>query len=66
VKFTRVHWFGKEFHTTVVTHKFAKITILLLQCDNSFVVFVSSDSTGGIGSSYMRTWYVSFAMRMRE
>jgi len=32
VKFTQVHWFGKEFHTTVVTHKFAKITILLLQC----------------------------------
>jgi len=27
VKFTQVHWFGKEFHTTVVTHKFAKIII---------------------------------------
>ena len=32
MKVTHVHWFGKEFHTTVVTQKFAKITILLLQC----------------------------------
>jgi len=32
VKFTQVHWLGKELHTTVVTQKFAKITILLLQC----------------------------------
>jgi len=27
-----VHWLGKEFQATVVTQKFAKITILLLQC----------------------------------
>jgi len=27
-----VHWFGVEFHATVVTQKFDKITILLLQC----------------------------------
>jgi len=27
-----VHLLGKEFHTTVVTQKFAKITILLFQC----------------------------------
>jgi len=32
VKFTQVHWLGKEFHATVVIQKFAKITILLLQC----------------------------------
>jgi len=31
VKFTQVHWLGKEFHATVVIQKFAKITILLLQ-----------------------------------
>ena len=34
-KFTQVNWLGKEFHTTVVTWKFAKITILLLQCSIS-------------------------------
>jgi len=27
VKFTQVHWLGKEFHATVLTQKFAKITI---------------------------------------
>jgi len=35
VKFTQVHWLGKEFHTTVVTQKFAKITILLLHCSQT-------------------------------
>jgi len=41
VKFTQVHWFGKEFHTTVVTHKFAKITILLccVGVKSSIIVF---------------------------
>ena len=34
VRFTQVHWFGVEFHATVATEKFAKITILLLQCTN--------------------------------
>ena len=33
--FTQVHWFGVEFHATVVTEKFAKVTILLLQCTNT-------------------------------
>jgi len=33
VKGTQVHWLEKAFYATVVTQKFAKITILLLQCE---------------------------------
>jgi len=32
MKFTQVHWLGKEFHATVVTQKFAKITNIPTSC----------------------------------
>ena len=44
MKFTQVHWLGKEFNATAVTQKFAKITILLLQCANT-------------DSAYFMTWF---------